>query len=79
MIHIDNSAVVHGLINQSMRGAPMRVLRRYLLLTAVYDLDLEPQWISRTDNALADAFSQFDLKTIADLVPQLLPPTCNLQ
>ena len=36
VIHIDNSAVVHGLIKQTMRGAPMRVLRRCLLLAAAY-------------------------------------------
>ena len=79
VIHIDNSAVVHGLINQTMRGAPMRVLRRCLLLAAAYDLDLEARWVSTTENALADALSRFDLKKIADLAPQLLPPTCNLQ
>ena len=79
VINIDNSAVVHGLIKQTMRGAPMRALRRCLLLAAAYDLDLEPRWVLTTDNALADALSRFDLKKIADLAPQLLPPTCNLQ
>ena len=79
VIHIDNSAVVHGLIKQTMRGAPMRVLRRCLLLAAAYDLDLKPRWVSTTDNALADALSRFDLNKIADLAPHLLPPTCNLQ
>ena len=79
VLHIDNSAVVHGLINQSIWGAPMRVLRRCLLLAAAYDLDLEPRWVSTTDNVLADALSRFDLKKIADLAPQLLPPTYNLE
>ena len=79
VIHIDNSAVVHGLIKQTMRAAPVQVLRRCLLHAAAYDLNLEPRWVLTTDNALADALSRFDLKKIADLAPQLLPPTCNLQ
>jgi len=79
IIHTDNQVVAHGLTNETIRGAPMRVLRRCLLLAAEYDLDLEARWISTKDNALADALSCFDLNRIADLAPQLLAETCSLQ
>ena len=79
IIHTDNQAVAHGLTNETICGAPMRVLRRCLLLAAEYDLDLEARWISTKDNALADTLSRFDLNRIADLAPQLLAETCSLQ
>ena len=79
VMHIDNWTVVHDLANKTIRGAPMRVLRRCLLLAAECDLDLEPKWISTKDNALADALSLFDSRKIADLAPQLVCPTSNLQ
>ena len=79
VIHVDNWAVVYGLRNQTMRGATMQVLRRCLLLAAEFDLDLEPEWVSTKENALADTLSRLDINKIADLAPQLLPPNCNLQ
>jgi len=56
----------------------MKVLRRCLLLAADYDLELESQWISTKDNALADALSRFDYNRVADLAPQLSYPACNI-
>jgi len=79
VIHIDNQAVVHGLANGTMRGAPMQVLRRCLLLATEYDLELETHWIATKDNALADNLSRLDNQRIANLPPQLTPPKCNLQ
>ena len=57
----------------------MNVLRRCLLLASEYDLDLEARWVSTRENALADALSRSQYDRIADLAPQLLQPTCNLQ
>ena len=79
IMHVDNRAVAHGLENQTIRGAPMDVLRRCLLLAAEYDLDLEARWIPTRENALADALSRFDYDRIANLASQLIYPTCNLR
>ena len=79
VIHVDNQAVAYGLAKRTMRGAPMRVLRRCLLLAAEYDLDLEARWVSTTENALADALSRADYYRITNIAPQLLSPACNLQ
>jgi len=79
VIHVDNQAVVYGLAKRTMRGAPMRVLRRCILLAAEYDLDLEARWVSTTENALADALSRADYYRITNIAPQLMSPTCNLQ
>ena len=77
IMHIDNKAVVHGLKNRTIRGGSMNVLRRCLLLATEYDLELEVQWVSTKENALADALSRLEYNPIADLAPQLVPPTCN--
>jgi len=79
VIHVDNQAVAYGLANRTIRGAPMRILRRCLLLATEYDLDLEARWVSTTENALADALSRADYRRIANMAPQLISPTCNLQ
>jgi len=55
VIHIDNWAVAHGLDKGTIRGASMQVLWRCCLLAAEHDLELETQWISTKENALADA------------------------
>jgi len=78
VIHVDNQAVAHGLANQTIRGAPMRILRRYLLLATDYDVDLEARWVSTTENTLADALLRTDYLRIANIVPQLIFPGCNL-
>ena len=79
ILHVDNRAVAHGLENQTIRGAPMDVLRRCLLLAAEYDLDLEARWIPTRENALADALSRFDYDRIAKIASQLIYPTCNFR
>ena len=76
IMHIDNKAVVHGLKNRTIRGGSINVLRRCLLLATEYDLELEAQWVSTKENALANALSRSEYNRIADLAPQLLPPTC---
>ena len=67
IIHVDNRAVAQGLENQTIRGAPMTILRRCLLLAAEHDLDLEARWIPTKENALADALSWFDYDRIDNL------------
>lgn len=79
VIHVDNQAVAYGLANRTIRGAPMRILRRCLLLATEYDLDFEARWVSTTENALADALSCADYRRIANMASQLISPTCNLQ
>jgi len=78
-IHIDNRAVAHGLAKCTIRGASMQVFRRCGLLTAEHHLELETQWISTKENALADALSRLDTQRITDMAPQLIYTTCNLQ
>ena len=79
VILVDNQPVVYGLANRTIRGVPMRILRRCLLIATAYDLDLEARWVSTTENALADALSCADYPRIANIAPQLIPPTSNLQ
>ena len=79
VFHVDNQAVAYGLANGTIRGAPMRILRRCLLLATDYDLDIEARWVSTTENALADALSRADYLRIANIAPQLISPTSNLQ
>ena len=79
VIHVDNQAVAYVLANRTIRGAPMRILRRCLLIATAYDLDLEARWVSTTENALADALSCADYLRIANIAPQLILPTSNLQ
>jgi len=56
----------------------MKVLGRRWLIAADYHLELESQWISTKDNALADALSRFDHNRVADPAPQLSYLACNL-
>ena len=56
----------------------MEVLRRYLLLATTHDVELETQWISTEDNALADALSGLDYLSSTDSAPQLIHTTANL-
>ena len=79
IMHVDNRAVAHGLEKQIIRGAPMDVLRRCLLLAAEYDLDLEARWIPTRENPLADVRSRFDYDRIANPASQLIYSTCNLR
>ena len=79
IIHVDNQAIAYGLINQTIHGVPMWILRRCLLLASECNLDLVARWVATDDNALADALSQFDYTRTADIAPQLLTkfPACN--
>jgi len=78
IMHTDNRAVAYGIANRTIRGESMTVLPRCLLLAAENDIEVETKWISTTDNALADALSRFNFENIANLAPELLPPTTSL-
>ena len=79
IVHTHNRAVAYGIANRTNRGGSMVVLRRCLLLAAEHDIEVETEWISTTDNALADALSRFNFEKVADLAPQLLHPTSSLR
>ena len=55
ILNIDNRAVTYGIANRTIRGAPMTVLRRCLMLSAQFELDFEAQWIPTKVPTLADA------------------------
>jgi len=57
LLHTDNRSVAYGIAKRTIHAGSMEVLRRCLLLTAEYDLELEAEWISTNANALADALS----------------------
>ena len=78
-MHIDNRILVHGITNGTIRGATMNVLRRCLLIAAEQDLEIETEWISTKDHALADELSHFDFDRITNLAPQLVYPTTSLR
>ena len=79
IVHTDNRAVAYGIANHTIRGGSMVVLRSFLLLAAKHDIKVETEWISTTDNTLADALSRFNFEKVADLAPQLLHPTSSLR
>ena len=79
IIHTDNRAVAYGIANRTIRGGSMLVLQRCLLIAAEHDIEVETEWISTTDNALADVLSRFNFEKVADLAPQLLQPTSSLR
>jgi len=67
----DNTPVVAGLQRKTTRGRLMTALRKVLLQAAVLDIEIEPLWLSSSDNFFADALSRFDIKTIAEHAPQI--------
>ena len=78
IVHTDNWTVTYGIANGTTHGGSMEVLRRYLLLATTHDVELETQWISTEDNALADALSGLDYLSSTDSAPQLIHTTANL-
>lgn len=62
----DNSAVVDSINKRSMVGKTVTVLQQILLVAAWHDIELQSEWLSSKDNAVADALSrhQFDRLTV---------------
>jgi len=75
VMNIDNRAVVYALENRTIRRASMGVLRRCLILTAEYDLDIEARWIPTKENGLADALLRFNFEKVMNLARQLAGAT----
>lgn len=76
-IYDNNAAVVVDINKSFMREGAMMPLRRIALLTAAHDILLHAQWISTTENRLADLLSRAKFSIIANEFPQLakLQPT----
>jgi hypothetical protein len=66
-IACDNTAVVNGINNRSIRGPAIRPLRTILLIAAVFDIEIKAHWISSEENVIADAASRHDFKKLANL------------
>jgi len=59
-IHSDTKAVVHGVLDRTIWGGSILVLRRCLLLASEYHFDLDPRLLSSKDNTLADTLSPLE-------------------
>ena len=55
----DNEAVVVGLNKRSIRGRTIHVIQQIFLVLALYDIEVEAQWIPTEENKAADALSRF--------------------
>ena len=63
----DNTAVVDGLTNKSIRGPALQPLRTILLTAAVFDIEIKTRWIASEENVIADAASRHDFKKLTNL------------
>ena len=63
----DNTAVVNGINNRSIRGPSIRPLRTLLLIAAVLDIEIKAHWIPTKENIVADAASRHDFRKLANL------------
>ena len=72
IIKSDNFAVASGIKKTSMRGQAMIYLRKIVMLAAQHDIVINSQWISTTDDWLADLLSRGRFDKLADTNPQLL-------
>ena len=71
VFHCDNQGVVGGLRNFTIHGTPLPELRQAALIICREDIQYETDWISTSDNFLADWLSRFHWEKIADSYPQL--------
>jgi len=63
----DNTAVVDGLTNRSIKGPSLQPLRTILLMAAVFNIEIKARWIPSEENVIADAASRHDFKKLTDL------------
>ena len=66
----DSAVAFHGLSKQALRGPPHRPLLMLLSIVAALDIEVQPHWLSSSENLLADALSRSDYRIIADICPQ---------
>jgi hypothetical protein len=65
-VFTDNTTFALGLLKQTLKSPANTSLRQTLLLAATHDIIIEPSWIERSKNTLADALSTV---AIADMCP----------
>jgi ribonuclease HI len=53
----DNTAVVNGINNRSIRGPAVHPLHTILLIAAVFDIEIKAHWIPSEENVIADVAS----------------------
>jgi len=63
----DNSAVINGINNKSIKGPAIRTLQTIILLAAAFDIELVATWIPMDRNVIADAASRFDYPKLKKL------------
>ena len=66
----DSAVAFHGLSKQALRGPAHRPLLMLLSIAAAFDIEVQPHWLSSSENLLADALSRSDYATIANVCPQ---------
>ena len=66
IIHGDNTRVVNGLENFSIKGPALDPLRRAIMILALRDIVIELRWLSSRDNSLADLLSRGQWAQLAD-------------
>ena len=66
IIHGDNTGVVNGLKNTSIRGPAIDALREIALILALEDIIIESHWLSSEDNLLADILSRGQWEKLAN-------------
>ena len=66
----DSAIAFHGMSKQALRGPAHRPLLMLLSIAAAFDIEIQPLWLSSSDNLLADALSRSDYTTIANICPQ---------
>lgn len=66
VIHGDNTGVVNGLENLSIRGPALDALREAIMILAVRDIVIESHWLPSKENSLADLLSRGQWVNLAD-------------
>ena len=71
LLYCDSFAVMSGVKKTSIRGGAMHPLRNIAMMAAIYDIEIEPHWLSTKENFLADWLSRGLFGKIADNYPNL--------
>lgn len=66
IIHGDNTGVVNGLQNLSIRGPALSPLREIAMILALRQITIESLWLSSEENLLADILSRGQWAKLAD-------------
>ena len=68
IVYCDNKAVVKTLKKRLIQGIAIQLLQIIFLIAALWNIKVDPIWISSKQNAMADALSRFDMKRVANLI-----------